>query len=254
MERRLNVSYYLVANWKMNGSADFASAWLQGLGRQSDGHREIIACAPATFLGNPAIAAQAVAAGVALGGQDCHAKTDGAYTGWVSAPMLAEVGAKAVIVGHSERREYAGESDADVAAKASAAHAAGLLAIVCVGESLVQREAGQAESLVEQQVRASLPASATTGNTVLAYEPIWAIGTGQVAEPSDVAAMHAHLAGVVGDMGLAGLPLLYGGSVKPGNAGELLALEHVDGALVGGAALDAGSFAAIVDAAPDGQR
>ncbi len=248
-----NVTCYLVANWKMNGTADFASQWLADLGRSRNAERQVIACAPATILGNPAVIAQAKAAGVALGGQDCHAKTDGAYTGWISAPMLAGLGVCAVIVGHSERREHAGESDADVAAKAQAAHKAGLTAIVCVGESLAQRQAGQAETLVESQVRASLPDSATTSNTLLAYEPIWAIGTGQVAEPGDVAAMHRHLAAVCSDMGLPGLPLLYGGSVKPNNARELLALEYVNGALVGGASLDAASFAAIIDAAPGGK-
>lgn len=236
----------------MNGSLDFARNWLASLGRSSDAGRQIIACAPATLLGNPALVEQAEAAGISLGGQDCHARAEGAFTGWLAASMLAEVGAKAVIVGHSERRQYAGESDSDVAAKAAAAHAAGLMAIVCVGESLEQRQAGNAESLVERQVRASLPASATPSNTLLAYEPIWAIGTGQVAEPSDVAAMHNHLADVCADMGLEGLPLLYGGSVKPNNAGELLAINTVNGALVGGAALDAASFAAIIDAVPGG--
>ncbi len=244
---------YLVANWKMNGSAEFANRWLADLGRKSGSDRQVIVCAPAIVLGNPAVVAQAQNAGIALGGQDCHAESYGAYTGWISAPMLAELGATAVIVGHSERRQYAGERDGDVAAKARAAHAAGLTAIVCVGESLDERQAGRAETLVEQQVRASLPDSTTVNNTLLAYEPIWAIGTGQVAEPADVAAMHDHLARVCSDLGLPGLPLLYGGSVKPNNAGDLLALGHVDGALVGGASLDATSFAAIIDAAPKGQ-
>lgn len=245
--------YYLVANWKMNGSQAFAEAWLASLGRASDAQRQVIACAPASILGNPAIASQAQNLGIGLGGQDCHAEPEGAYTGWISAPMLAELGASAVIVGHSERRQYAHESNEQVAAKAAAAHRAGLRAIVCVGESLEQRQAGQAEATVEAQLRASLPDSATPDNTLVAYEPIWAIGTGQVAQPSDVAAMHAHLSGVCTDMGQAGMPLLYGGSVKPGNAAELLSLAHVNGALVGGASLDAASFAAIIDAAPSAE-
>ncbi len=245
--------YFLVANWKMNGSQSFARDWLKRLGRHSDDNRHIIVCPPATILGNPEIATLAEQQGIGLGGQDCHAASDGAFTGWVSAPMLAELGVSAVIVGHSERREFAQESDSDVAAKAAAAHQAGLLAIVCVGESLAQRQAGAAEATVEAQLRASLSTSSNTSNTLVAYEPIWAIGTGQVAQPADVAAMHAHLAQVCADMGLARMPLLYGGSVKPGNAGDLLALEHVSGALVGGAALQADSFAAIVDATPAGE-
>lgn len=244
------MQYFLVANWKMNGSHSFARDWLTALGRSNDEQRQIIACAPATILGNPDLVALAQQNGIALGGQDCHAASNGAYTGWVSAPMLKDLGVSAVIVGHSERRDYAQESDSDVATKAGAAHQAGLLAIVCVGESLEQRQAGLAEATVEAQLRASLPASTTAQNTLVAYEPIWAIGTGQVAEPSDVAAMHGHLAGVCDDMGLGGMPLLYGGSVKPANAAELLDLPHVQGALVGGAALDAGSFAAIIDATP----
>lgn len=248
------MAYYLVANWKMNGSRGFAHDWLAGLGRRSNAQRQIIACAPATILGDPSARIEADTAGISLGGQDCHAAPDGAYTGWVSAPMLAELGVAAVIVGHSERRELAHESDADVAAKAAAAHQAGLLAIVCVGESLEQRQAGQAEAVVEDQLRASLPASTTTTNTLVAYEPIWAIGTGQVAQPSDVAAMHNHLASCCSSLGLAGLALLYGGSVKPANAAELLALEHVSGALVGGASLQTESFAAIIDAVPGAEN
>ena len=182
---------------------------------------------------------------ISVGGQDCSAETAGAYTGDISAPMLADAGASYVILGHSERRQGHGETDAMVAAKATAAHAAGLVAIICVGETEAEREAGKQLDVVAAQVKGSLPPGAKPENTVIAYEPIWAIGTGKTATAEDVRAMHAHLRALAGE----GMRLLYGGSVKPANAGEILHTDNVDGVLVGGASLVAADFVAIARAA-----
>ncbi|MFZ9633241.1 MAG: triose-phosphate isomerase [Alphaproteobacteria bacterium] len=173
-------------------------------------------------------------------------------TGDVSAEMLAEAGCRYVIVGHSERRTLHGEDDAAVRAKAEAAHRAGLVAVVCVGESLAEREAGRTAEVLARQVDGSVPAGSGAGDTLVAYEPVWAIGTGRVATPAQVAEAHAGIRARLGARlsGGAGISLLYGGSVKPDNAAELLALADVDGALVGGASLDAAQFLAIVAASP----
>ncbi len=203
---------------------------------------EVLLCPPATLL---AEVGAAIAGGpLRLGAQDCGIEAAGAHTGDVSAEMLADQGCATVIVGHSERRAEHGESDALVSAKAAAAHRAGLSAIVCVGESAAERDAGQAFAVVEAQARASLPPSTAPANTVLAYEPVWAIGTGRTPSAADIEAVHDHLRAIIGG----DLRILYGGSVKAGNARELMAIAGVDGALVGGASLDAESFWGIVTA------
>jgi triosephosphate isomerase len=190
---------------------------------------------------------------VAIGGQDCHAAPGGAHTGDIAAEMLADAGASHVITGHSERRADHGESDDQVRAKAEAAWRAGLTAIVCVGETEAERDAGRALEIVGGQLAGSIPDGATAGNLVVAYEPVWAIGTGRTASLDDIAEVHDFLrARLVARFGPAigeAVRLLYGGSVKPGNAGELFAVSNVDGGLVGGASLKAADFSAIVAAA-----
>jgi triosephosphate isomerase len=188
---------------------------------------------------------------VRLGGQDCHAKQSGAHTGDISAEMLKDAGASHVIVGHSERRTDHGESDAQVHAKAEAAWRAGLIAIVCVGETQAERQAGAALDVLSRQIEGSVAQGATPANTVIAYEPVWAIGTGLTPTAADVAEAHLHIRGQLGERlgaGAARMRILYGGSVKPSNAAELLAVANVDGALVGGASLKAADFLGIAEA------
>ena len=241
-----------VANWKMNGlHADGlarASA-LAGHAAGGDCGGDIVVCPPATLL----FALRAVFAGsqIELGGQDCHATPEGAHTGDVSAPMLADAGCAYVIVGHSERRAGHGEADETVAGKADAAHAAGLAAIVCVGESAVDRDDGRALAVIGRQVERSLPESATPDNTAIAYEPVWAIGTGRTPAPADIEAAHAEVrAGWERRFSGSGgtLRVLYGGSVTARNAGEIMAAPGVDGVLVGGASLSADTFWQICQA------
>ena len=203
---------------------------------------DIVVCPPATLLGAVADALRGGA--VELGAQDCHDAESGAHTGDVSAEMLADAGCRYVIVGHSERRANHGESDAQVRAKAAAARRAGLIAIVCLGESEAERDSGETLAVVERQLAGSLPPGADAANTVVAYEPIWAIGTGRTPTIQQVAEVHAHLRRRLGAAG-EGTRLLYGGSVKPSNAAEILTLDNVDGALVGGASLDPDDFWAI---------
>jgi triosephosphate isomerase len=205
-------------------------------------------CPPAPYL---IPVADAIAGSpVGLGAQDCHAAAGGAHTGDVAAPMLTDVGCAYVIVGHSERRADHGETDAVVRAKAKAARSAGLVPIVCVGETEAQRDAGETLDVVGRQVAGSIPDGLDGTTLVVAYEPVWAIGTGRTPTVDDVAAVHAHiraaLAGKSADA--AGIRILYGGSVKPSNASELLAVANVDGALVGGASLKAADFLAIARA------
>lgn len=240
----------IVGNWKMNGTRAMlaeARSIDRGAARQP-GVRVAIA-PPFTLIQAMSEAAQ----DLVIGAQDCHAEPGGAFTGDISAPMLADAGAKFVIVGHSERRALHGESDGEVRAKAVAALAAGLEAIVCVGETEAQRDAGEAEAVVSAQVDGSLPATLDDPAMVMvAYEPVWAIGTGRVPSTAEVAAMHAairtRLVGRYGESGVE-IAILYGGSVNPGNALELLGVSDVGGALVGGASLAADSFLAIVMAA-----
>jgi triosephosphate isomerase len=242
----------VAGNWKMNGSAGsrgLIAEIAQGYGSAQREKVDLLVCPPAILI--PMAVEAAAGTGIAVGGQDCHPKPSGAHTGDVAAGMLAEGGATFVIVGHSERRTDHAETDAIVRAKAEAAIAAGLVAIVCVGETKTERESGQAVAIVSGQVRGSLPAGATAANTVVAYEPVWAIGTGLVPTAADVEAMHADIRRVLGDLVGAeaeGVRILYGGSVKPGNAKELLGIANVDGALVGGASLVAKDFLGIVEA------
>ncbi len=211
---------------------------------------EVLICPPATLV---ARAVSHAAGRIAIGGQDCHAAASGAFTGDVSAEMLKDAGARFVIVGHSERRRYHCETDADVAAKAQAAWRAGLTAIICVGETQAQRDAGRAHDVVTAQIAASVPQGADAASTAIAYEPVWAIGTGRTPAVADIVHMHAHVrAELLRLLGGAGqdVRILYGGSVTPANAREILALPEVGGALVGGASLKAKDFREIIVAAP----
>ena len=241
---------YVVGNWKMNGlTAALGEA--QAIFDAAKAHPavDVALCPPFTLIG-PMLAA---APGAAVGGQDCHGAASGAYTGSVAAAMLADIGATLVIVGHSERREGFGESDADVKAKTEAALAAGLSVILCVGEPREVRESGGAIDYVLAQVAGSLPADFDASRLAIAYEPIWAIGTGLVPTVDDVAAMHGAIRAKLGELaggGAAGtMRILYGGSVNAENAAELLGAGDVDGALVGGASLTAVKFVPIIAAA-----
>ncbi|HYA74185.1 MAG TPA: triose-phosphate isomerase [Roseiarcus sp.] len=239
----------VAGNWKMNGSRASLgeiAAMRRAVDAGEAGAAEVAVCPPATLLG--AAAAILEGGGLNLGAQDCAAADSGAYTGDISAPMLRDAGASYVIVGHSERRAGHGESDAAVRAKAEATHRAGLAAILCVGETRAEREGGRAIEVVSGQLRGSLPGKATPADLVVAYEPVWAIGTGLTPTPADVADMHGAIRALLGEIyGEAGarMRILYGGSVKPANARELLGLPNVDGALVGGASLNAADFMAI---------
>ncbi len=241
---------YIVGNWKMNGTRAMLSE-ARAIGRAAARHPNIdVGIAPPFTLLH--LMAEAVPE-LAVGAQDCHAGASGAFTGDVSAPMLADAGARFTIVGHSERRELHGEDDEAVRAKAEAALTAGLTVILCVGESEAQRDSGQAQAVVMAQLDGSLPRSpGAAARLAIAYEPVWAIGTGRVPTVADIAAMHrairARLVEIHGDDGAA-VRILYGGSVNAGNAEELLSVDEVSGALVGGASLSAESFAAIINAA-----
>ena len=241
---------YIVGNWKMNGTrAQMAEARAIDRGAARHAGVRVGIAPPFTLVAAMAEAVQALN----VGGQDCHARQSGAFTGDVSATMLQDAGAGFVIVGHSERRAMHGESDADVQAKAVAAIEAGLDVIVCVGETEAQRDAGQAEAVVCGQLDGSLPRDeGAAARVTVAYEPVWAIGTGRVPSTDDVAAMHAairaRLVQIYGEDGAA-MRILYGGSVNAGNAVELLGVAEVGGALVGGASLTADSFLSIVAAA-----
>jgi triosephosphate isomerase (TIM) len=238
----------VAGNWKMNGLA----ASVAELGKivagaaALAGKVELMVCPPATLLARFAAAARG--SPVMTGGQDCHAQASGAHTGDIAAEMLANAGASAVIVGHSERRTDHHETDAEVRAKVLAAWRAGLRAIVCVGEQRAEREAGKTLAVVGRQLENSLPDGATAASLIVAYEPVWAIGTGLTPTPADVAEVHGfirdRLAARYGAGGT-GTRILYGGSVKPANAGELLHVAEVNGALVGGASLKAEDFLAI---------
>ena len=239
----------VAGNWKMNGSLA-ALAELEAIQAAATANHtvDVAICPPFTLIA-PAVQKQP---GLAIGAQDCHQSVKGAHTGCVSAEMLKEAGAKLVIVGHSERRTDQGESDALVKAKAEAALGIGLVAIVCVGETEAERDAGRAVSVVEGQLDGSVPVAGTAATLVIAYEPVWAIGTGRTPSTADVAERHgaisAKLVGLLGEEGR-GVRILYGGSVKPDNARELMAVADVDGALVGGASLTAAQFVPIIEGA-----
>ncbi|KMO29798.1 triose-phosphate isomerase [Methylobacterium aquaticum] len=242
----------VAGNWKMNGltaSLKVAEAVRDGLDAGLAQRIDVLVCPPATLIG--AMAAALKGSSVTVGGQDVHAEASGAYTGDVSAEMLADLGATATLVGHSERRAYHHETDADIRAKALAARRAGLVAIICVGETREEREAGRTLEIVRGQLAGSLPDGTTAADTVIAYEPVWAIGTGLTPTADDVAAVHALIrAELEGRLGREGakVRILYGGSVKPSNAAELMGVANVDGALVGGASLKAEDFLGIAAA------
>jgi triosephosphate isomerase (TIM) len=248
----------VAGNWKMHGEgASLAEidALLALLAHGPVPAADVMVCPPATLLSR---AAESLSGGpVTLGAQDCHPEPSGAHTGDLSAEMLADAGASAIIVGHSERRTDHGEADALVAAKAVAAHRAGLAAIICVGETERRRRDGATLDIVGRQLDGSLPPSADAANTIIAYEPVWAIGTGLTPTPEDVAAVHrfirTRLRERLGAEG-SGIRILYGGSVKPGNARELLTVPDVDGALVGAASLKAADFYAILTAYAGNRR
>ena len=237
-------------NWKMHGTrADLAE--IEALARaHPEAGVDMLVCLPATLIAPAATSIDGSA--LALGGQDCHMSASGAHTGDISAEQLADAGATAVIVGHSERREDHAETSRTVRDKAMAAHRAGLTAIICLGETLAQREAGETLEVIGAQLAASLPDTATAENTVIAYEPVWAIGTGKVPTTTQIADVHAFLReGLATELGATeagGVRLLYGGSVKPGNAAEIFAIPQVDGALVGGASLKSKDFSPIISA------
>jgi len=239
----------VAGNWKMNGSLE-ALAELDAIADAGARHPalDIAICPPFTLIA-PAAARRP---DLPIGAQDCHAVASGAHTGCVSAGMIIEAGGRLTIVGHSERRADQHETDAEVKAKATAAIAAGLVAIVCVGETEAERDAGDAVAVVTRQLQGSLPAGGIGDTLVVAYEPVWAIGTGRTPSLADVAAMHgairAELRRLLGEEG-ARVRILYGGSVKPGNARELMAIADVDGALVGGASLKAADFVPIIEGA-----
>ena len=236
-------------NWKMNGNRA-ALAEVRALAAAHPSPEcEVLICPPATLVAAMAGATQGSA--IRVGGQDCHPKAAGAHTGDVSAAMLADCGAGAVILGHSERRADHGETDALVRAKAVAAHAAGLVAIICLGETEAERDEGRTLEVIGAQLAGSVPDGATAANTVIAYEPVWAIGTGRTPSLGQIAEVHGVLRDALSErFGAegAGFRLLYGGSVKPSNAAEIFAVADVDGALVGGASLKAGEFGAIIAA------
>jgi triosephosphate isomerase (TIM) len=242
----------IAGNWKMNGLKADALALAKGVadGQKRAGwtDRDLLVCPPATLV--MAVSEAVKGSGVLVGGQDCHAAASGAHTGDVAAEMLRDAGATYVIVGHSERRTDHGETDAIVRAKAEAAWRAGLLSIVCIGETLAEREAGSTFSVLANQLKGSVPAGATATTVAVAYEPVWAIGTGKTPTTPEVAEAHAHIRKVLGDLmaEASGVRLLYGGSVKGSNAAELLTAGDVDGALVGGASLKADEFLAIAKA------
>lgn len=246
----MSIRPLIAGNWKMNLATADAVSLTGRLAEHMNTPRnyDMLVCPPHVLIGK--VAETAGKGSLMVGGQDCHANVSGAHTGDVAAEMLKDQGCGAVIVGHSERRTDHGESDATVKAKAEAALRAGLTAIVCVGETESERDEGIEQKIVGGQVAGSLPDGATSENTVIAYEPVWAIGTGKTPTVDDVRVMHDFIRNQLTDLMSDGakVRILYGGSVKPGNAAELLGVEHVNGALVGGASLKAEDFIGIAEA------
>jgi len=233
----------IAGNWKMHGLSSSLKE-LEILDKAlvaNPASCEVLICPPATLIARAATKVSSFW----IGGQDCHSHASGASTGDISAEMLRDAGARAVIVGHSERRHYHGETNAMVAAKAEAAWRAGLMAVICIGETKAERDAGHAERVCTAQLADSVPTGATATNTVIAYEPVWAIGTGNTPTSEQIVQMHGHIRHGLGTA----LRILYGGSVKPSNAQEILSLPEVGGALVGGASLKAAEFLQIIRAA-----
>lgn len=246
----------IVGNWKMNCSLNEAKHLITNIINEVDADHgildkaDLIVCPPSLYI-SAVRHTSATTDYVGFGAQDCSAHDNGAYTGEISAEMLEASKCRYVIVGHSERRQYHAESDQNVSAKAMKAHQNNLIPIICVGETDHQRQSGQEKDVVRDQILNSLPATANGKNTVIAYEPIWAIGSGNTASPDDVREMHDYIREVLSSKysDASDYPLLYGGSVKPDNAPELFSLENVNGALIGGASLQANSFIAIAKAA-----
>lgn len=245
----------IAGNWKMNnlaGEGVSLAGEIDDYAKSSDSPDcDLLVCPPATIV--QTVAQRLEGGPVAVGGQNCHAASSGAFTGDVSAQMLADLGASFVILGHSERRHGLGETDGDVEAKVRAALEANLIAIICIGETEAQRDAGQTLDVLSRQIEGSLPESGLTGaNTVVAYEPVWAIGTGRTPTDDEIAIAHGHIRTCLEKgLGTAGseVRLLYGGSMKPENAAVILAIKDVDGGLIGGASLKANDFCAIAAAA-----
>ena len=250
MARRILIA----GNWKMNGLQADGLSLATDLAARLKGEKsprfDMLVCPPFTLISK--VGKAVAGSGIAVGGQDCHMQEKGAHTGDTSAHMLKDIGCSYVIVGHSERRTNHGETDAQVKAKAEATLAAGLTAIVCVGETLEERDAGKTLDVNKRQVHGSLPNGATAANTVIAYEPVWAIGTGRTATPEQAQEVHqmirGELAAKLGKTTADGMRILYGGSMNPKNAQVLLALPDIDGGLIGGAALKADDFWAVAQA------
>ena len=253
MTAKVKIKALVAGNWKMNG-LKASSKEVKTLAKliakaKKSAKCDLLICPPATLV--PALKEAAKGAKIAIGGQDCHANVSGAHTGDISAEMLKDAGATYVIVGHSERRADHGESSELVCAKALAAHRAGLIAIVCVGETEAQRDAGETLTIIRDQLAKSLPKGITAKNTIVAYEPVWAIGTGRTPTADDVAKVHAAIRAALKKRFKAegeAMRLLYGGSVKASNAVELMGVANVNGALVGGASLKAADFDGIIAA------
>ncbi len=235
----------IVGNWKMNGlmadSRERTEKLTAAVAKSTSGSFHMVLCPPATMIN--AVSWFLKESAIRWGGQDCHDQPPGAFTGDIAPEMLKDLGCDFVILGHSERRQHHKETSALVASKAKRAHATGLVTIICVGELDAERSAGKHESVVAQQLKESIPDTATSDNTVIAYEPVWAIGTGKTASGDDIKQMHAFIRGKVGKM-----QILYGGSVKGSNAREILHTANVDGVLVGGASLKVDEFMAIAEA------
>jgi len=249
----------IVGNWKMNGlrsSTGELHKLIDGLGAGEGRGADVMVCPPVSLV--MAFAHIASDSALEIGAQDCHAEISGAHTGDISAEMLADAGASAVIVGHSERRSFHGERDSDAQLKARAVHRAGMQAIVCIGETLGQRRLGLTFEVLRRQLHGSVPPSATRRNTIIAYEPVWAIGTGKTPTQDEIGEVHnfvaQELATVLGGEAAAGFRLLYGGSVTPDNAAMVLSAMDVHGALVGGASLKSDSLLAIAAARPEVDR
>ncbi len=247
----------IAGNWKMNGTRNDGvnlAKTIAGGAPAVSARADLLVCPPATLISLVAgTLGEPLRNGlIAVGGQDCHAEASGAHTGDVSAPMLADLGCTYAIVGHSERRMNHAEDNALIWSKAIASQRAGLTAIICVGETEAERDRGDALDIVRRQITGSVPDAATATNTVIAYEPVWAIGTGRTPDNDDIAEVHDAMRALLAEKMVDGdqVRLLYGGSVKPGNSSEILAIENVNGALVGGASLNADDFLAIAAAAP----
>jgi triosephosphate isomerase len=242
----------IAGNWKMNGAVTESVALARAVAEGAPAECRLLVCPPAVLI--PPVATALKGSGVAVGGQDCHFAGSGAHTGDIAATMLADAGCSHVILGHSERRADHDETDVLVRSKAEAAHGAGLTAIICVGETLEEWDTGETLACISSQIEGSLPVAATAENTVIAYEPVWAIGTGRTPTATDVEDVHTHIRGdierLLGADVAGGILILYGGSMKPSNAAELLAIDGVDGGLIGGASLKSEDFLEIAASCP----